>query len=235
MKNNKNINQHSQPIGEPVPHWQGAKRPEKITLTGKFCRLEPLNADQHAADLYAAFALDKAGKLWTYMPTDPFDSEAEVKTWVAHNASLDDPLFYAIVDKQSDKAVGVAAYLRINPASGCIEVGHLTFSPLLQRTPLATEAMFLMMQYAFDILGYRRYEWKCDSLNSASCKAAKRLGFQFEGTFRQALVYKGRNRDTAWFAIIDKDWQILKKRFLSWLSADNFTANGQQHRRLQDC
>ncbi len=237
MKNNKkeNINQHGQPIGEAVPHWQGAKCPEKIALAGRFCRLEPLNADKHSADLYAAFTLDRAGKLWTYMPTGPFHSEAEVRTWVARNASLDDPLFYAIVDKQTAKAVGVAAYLRINPAMGCIEVGHLTFSPLLQRTPLATEAMFLMMQYAFEVLGYRRYEWKCDSLNTASCKAAKRLGFQFEGTFRQALVYKGRNRDTAWFAIIDKDWQTLKKRFLRWLSADNFTANGQQHQRLQDC
>ncbi len=225
MKNNNNINQHGQPVGEPVPHWQGAKYPEKITLTGKFCRLEPLNADQHSADLYAAFALDRLGKLWTYMPTEPFHSEAEVRTWVAHNASLDDPLFY----------VGVAAYLRIQPTIGCIEVGHLTFSPLLQRTPLATEAMFLMMQYAFDVLGYRRYEWKCDALNAASRKVAKRLGFQFEGIFRQALVYKGRNRDTAWFAIIDKDWQTVKKRFLSWLSADNFTGDGEQRQRLQDC
>ncbi len=182
----ENINQHGQPVGETVANWQGAKRPEKITLTGKFCRLEPLNADKHSADLYAAFALDTAGKLWTYMSTEPFHSEAEVRTWAARNASLDDPVFYAIVDKQTAKAVGVAAYLRIKP----------------------------MMQYAFEALGYRRYEWKCDALNAASCKAAKRLGFQFEGTFRQALVYKGRNRDTSWFAITDSDWQTLKKRFL---------------------
>ncbi len=237
MTNNKkeNINQYGQPIGEAVPNWQGAKRPEKIVLTGRFCRLEPLNADQHAADLYAAFALDRAGKLWTYMPTEPFQSAAEVMTWATHNAGLDDPLFYAIVDRKTAKAVGVAAYLRIKPASGCIEVGHLTFSPLLQRTPLATEAMFLMMQYAFEVLGYRRYEWKCDALNAASCTAAKRLGFQFEGTFRQAMVYKGRNRDTSWFAITDTEWSMLKARFINWLSPDNFTANGQQRRRLQDC
>ncbi len=235
MKNNNNINQYGQPVGESVPDWQGAKYPEKITLTGEFCRLEPLNVDQHAADLYAAFALDRAGKLWTYMSTGPFHSEAGLSAWIAQNASLDDPLFYAIVDKQTGKAVGVAAYLRIQPTIGCIEVGHLTFSPLLQRTPLATEAMFLMMQYAFDVLGYRRYEWKCDALNAASRRAAKRLGFQFEGIFRQALVYKGRNRDTAWFAIIDKDWQTLKKRFLSWLSAYNFTGDGEQRQRLQDC
>ncbi len=237
MENNKkqHINQYGQPIGEAVADWQGAKNPEKIILKGQFCRLEPLNADKHSDDLYAAFALDTTGKLWTYMPTEPFQSEAEVRAWAGHNASLDDPIFYAVVDNKTDKAIGVAAYLRINPAMGCIEVGHLTFSPLLQRTPLATEAMFLMMQYVFDVLGYRRYEWKCDSLNAASCRAAKRLGFQFEGIFRQALVYKGRNRDTSWFSIIDKAWPMLKTKFQTWLSMDNFDENGNQHRRLKDC
>ncbi len=227
-------NYDEQPIGNPVPDWKGAKQPEKTVLKGKSCRLEPLNADKHSHDLYSAFSLDNTGKLWTYMATEVFQSEAEFTQWASKNASLDDPIFYAIMDNKTDKAIGVAAYLRINPTMGSIEVGHLTFSPLLQRTVAATEAMFLMMQYAFDVLGYRRYEWKCDSLNSASCKAAKRLGFQFEGTFRQALVYKGRNRDTSWFSIIDKEWPALKSGFQAWLAKDNFDETGKQYQKLEN-
>ncbi len=146
---------------------------------------------------------------------------------------MDDPLFHAIVDSKSGSAVGVAAYMRIDAANGVIEVGHLNFSPRLQATTAATEAMYLMMRRAFDELGYRRYEWKCDSLNEASRRAASRLGFRFEGVFRQAVVYKGRNRDTAWYSVLDSEWPALKAGFERWLSPDNFDENGCQRRKLR--
>ena len=143
-----------------------------------------------------------------------------------------DPLFHAIIDNQSGKAVGVAAFLRIDPANGVMEVGHINYSPRLQRTVMATEAMALMMRRVFDELGYRRYEWKCDSLNAPSRAAAKRLGFGYEGTFRQAIVYKGRNRDSAWFSITDREWPILRTEYDRWLAPDNFDAEGRQRSRL---
>lgn len=228
-------NVHGQAIGEALSDWQGAKRPERTTLTGQYCRLEPLDVVQHGEDLFNAFALHTDETAWTYLPYGPFADKAAYLTWLSEQQASTDPLFYAIIELKTNKAVGVASYLRIEPQNGAIEVGHLVFSALLQRTPLSTEAMFLMMQYVFDVLGYRRYEWKCDSLNAPSCQAAQRLGFQFEGIFRQAVIYKNRNRDTAWFAIIDKDWKMLKKRFITWLSANNFDENGVQKRRLTDC
>lgn len=230
-----NNNEHGQPIGEPVPNWQGAKTPERTTLSGKFCRLEPLDTAKQGDDLFTAYALNTDEAAWTYLSYGPFADLTAYRTWLSEQQRSSDPLFYTIIDSKTNKAVGVGSYLRIDPKNGVIEVGHLAFSPLLQRTPLSTEAMFLMMQYVFDTLGYRRYEWKCDSLNAASCKAAKRLGFQFEGIFRQALIYKNRNRDTAWFAVIDKDWENLKKRFTTWLSEDNFDDDGVQKKRLADC
>ena len=145
----------------------------------------------------------------------------------------DDPLFHAIIDSATGKAIGVASYLRIDPASGSIEVGHINYSPLLQRTPAATEAMYLMMQRVFE-LGYRRYEWKCDALNARSRAAAQRYGFSFEGVFRQATVYKGRNRDTAWYAAIDQEWPALQAAFLQWLDPANFDQDGRQRVRLAD-
>lgn len=234
-KNTSFNNEYGQPIGEPVPDWQGAKRPEKMTLNGTFCRLVPLQVDKHADDLFTAFAQQTDNAAWTYLPYGPFDDKASYQVWLSEQQQSADPLFYAIIDEKTGKAVGVGSYLRISPEMGSIEVGHLAFSPLLQRTPLSTEAMFLMMQYAFEGLGYRRYEWKCDSLNAASVRAARRLGFQFEGIFRQALVYKGRNRDTAWFAVTDKEWAQLKQRFQHWLSAENFDETGIQRKRLEDC
>lgn len=227
------LNSHGQAIGEAVNHWQGAGYPKQRVLEGRFCRLVLLDAESHSADLYQAFSLDKRGKLWTYLFCDPPDSEAELRQWIHEKNTEKNSVYYAIIDHQTNQAIGLVAYLRINPSMGTIEVGNIIYSPLLQRRPHATEAMFLLMQYAFEVLGYRRYEWKCDDLNQASCQAAKRLGFQYEGVFRQAIVYKGRNRNTAWFSIIDKDWQPLKAGFVAWLSPDNFDDKGGQRQTLQ--
>ena len=202
-------------------------------MTGRFCRVEPVDVDRHAADLYEANLEVGDGRNWTYLPYGPFDDFPAYREWLAQKAVHDDPLFHAIVDR-SGKAVGVAAYMRIDPPNGVIEVGHLNFSPRLQRTPAATEAMYLMMRRAFDEVGYRRYEWKCDSLNAPSRKAAARLGFTFEGVFRQALVYRNRNRDTAWYSMLDSEWPARKAAFEEWLAPENFDEAGIQRRTLQE-
>jgi RimJ/RimL family protein N-acetyltransferase len=201
-------------------------------MEGRYCRLEPLDPARHAAALFAANGLDTAGRSWTYLPYGPFESLTSYHSWMEQFCAGTDPLFYAIITGAQD-AVGVASYLRIDPAKGSIEVGHLNYSPLLQRTRAATEAMFLMMKHAFE-LGYRRYEWKCHALNAASRAAAQRLGFSFEGVFRQAAVIKGRNRDTAWYAAIDQEWPALRQAFLQWLAPENFDAQGMQRQRLGD-
>ena len=201
-------------------------------MEGRYCRLEPLDPARHAAALFAANALDTAGRSWTYLPYGPFENLTSYHSWMEQFCAGTDPLFYAIITG-AQGAVGVASYLRIDPAKGSIEVGHLNYSPLLQRTRAATEAMFLMMKHAFE-LGYRRYEWKCHALNAASRAAAQRLGFSFEGVFRQAAVVKGRNRDTAWYAAIDQEWPALRQAFLQWLAPENFDAQGMQRQRLGD-
>ena len=200
---------------------------------GSFCRMEPLDPDLHASQLYAANALDTENKIWTYLPYGPFDTFESYLGWIDGYRNARDPLFYAIIDNDTDKAVGVASYLRITPTSGSIEVGHINYTPLLQRTPAATEGMYLMMERAFE-LGYRRYEWKCDALNAGSRAAALRLGLSFEGVFRQSTVYKGRNRDTAWYAAIDQEWPALKDAFLRWLDPANFDERGGQRLRLSE-
>ncbi len=220
-------NSLGQPIGFSVPDWKPAARPVHKLLTGRFCRLEPLNTARHAADLYAANTLDAEGRNWTYLPYGPFDSLSSYSNWVDQFSATSDPLFFTIVSHATGKAVGVASFLRIDPANGSIEVGHLNFSSLMQRTPIATEAMHLMMKEAF-ALGYRRYEWKCNALNLPSRQAAQRLGLSFEGIFRQAAVVKGHNRDTAWYAAIDKEWPALNEAFQTWLSPENFDDAGEQ-------
>jgi RimJ/RimL family protein N-acetyltransferase len=200
-------------------------------MDGRFCRVEPLNASLHAASLHDAYALDTEGRMWTYLPYGPFATQDSYRAWAEEMCRRSNLLFYAIIDRATDQAVGVASYLRIDPANGSIEVGHISYSPLLQRTPAATEAMFLMMERAFT-LGYRRYEWKCDALNGPSCSAAQRLGFSFEGVFRQATIYRGRNRDTAWFSVIDREWPALKDAFQRWLHPTNFDESGKQRARL---
>ena len=219
-----------QPVGEPVPDWVPPARPARQAMSGHYCSLEPLDRGRHAAELWTAFALDTEHRDWTYLSQGPYGSADEFAEWVDRAATAQDPHFFAITAKPHG-AVGVAAYLRITPEAGTIEVGHIHLSPLLQRTVAATEAMYLMMREAF-ALGYRRYEWKCDSLNAPSRAAAERLGFTFEGIFRQALVYKGRNRDTAWYSIIDREWPGVRQAFEQWLSRDNFDADGRQRARL---
>lgn len=221
------LNHLNQPVGELVPDWQPPAFPARSLMAGAYCTLEPLSADKHAADLFTANQRDPEGRNWTYLFYGPFATLADYRAWVQSVESSTDPLFYAIVDRTSGRATGVAAYLRIDPKNGSIEVGHLVFSPLLQGTRAATEAMFLMMERAFS-LGYRRYEWKCNALNLHSRRAALRLGFTFEGIFRQATVVKGRNRDTAWFSIIDREWPALRVAFTHWLAPENFDAQGVQ-------
>lgn len=202
--------------------------PSRAAMTGRYCTLEALDAERHAADLFAANSLDVSGANWTYLPAGPYASLDAYAAWVRAASAGADPLFFAVVDAHTRRATGVASYLRIFPESGSIEIGHINFTPLLQRTRTATEAIFLMMRRAFDELGYRRYEWKCDALNAPSRAAALRFGFSYEGLFRQALIYKGRNRDTAWFSIIDSEWPALKRAYERWLDPANFVADGKQ-------
>lgn len=220
-------NHLGQPVGLALPDWQPPSRPPRHTLEGSYCRLEPLDSERHAEALFAANGLDDEGRNWTYLPYGPFVKLAAYRAWVAQVCGDRDPLFFAIVEQATGLAAGVASYLRINPASGSIEVGHINYSPLLQRTRAATEAMYLMMEQAF-ALGYRRYEWKCNALNAASREAALRLGFSYEGLFRQATVVKGRNRDTTWYAAIDQEWPALQAAFLQWLDPANFDDRGRQ-------
>lgn len=204
-------------------------------MVGQFCSVVPIDVSSHAKDLYRASLGDEDGRSWTYLTGGPFASFDAYHGWLTKLSERDDPLVHAVIDAQSGQAVGVAAFLRIDPANGVIEVGHIHYTPRLQRSAAATEAMALMMRRVFDELGYRRYEWKCDSLNAPSRSAAVRLGFTFEGVFRQALIYKGRNRDTAWYSILDREWPSMRQAFARWLDPGNFDQAGVQRKRLQDC
>lgn len=217
-----------QPIGESILGWQPALPPPRTSMKGRFCRIEPINVDRHGHQLFTAFRMDEVNRNWTYLPYGPFKAEDEFLDWMAATCLGNDPLFHAVVDDDSGKAIGIASYLRIEPTVGVIETGHIHYSPLLQQRPAATEAMFLMMRRVFSELGYRRYEWKCDALNAPSRRAAERLGFRFEGIFRQAAIYKGRNRDTAWYSILDREWPSLESAYSRWLDPSNFDERGQQ-------
>ena len=225
------VNSFGQPIGPELPGWLPPPRPAPTVLEGRFCRVEPLDVERHARQCHDANSVDREGRMWTYLFSGPFASFEEYRAWLAPRPASEDPMFFAFVDVRRAQAVGAGAFMRIDVANGVMEVGHLAFSPLMQRTPVATEAMYLMMKHAFE-LGYRRYEWKCDALNAASRRAAERLGFTFEGTFRQAIVYKGRSRDTAWYSIIDQEWPALDAAFRGWLDPANFDAEGCQRRSL---
>jgi RimJ/RimL family protein N-acetyltransferase len=227
-----NAKETPQPIGAPVAGWRARPRPPQTPMVGRYCRVEPLDVARHAAELFEANGDDASGRNWTYLSIDAPSTLDAYRTWLTRMTAGNDPLFHAIVDHASGRAVGIASYLRIDPEPGVIEVGHINYSPRLQRTRAATEAMFLMMKRVFSELGYRRYEWKCDSLNAPSRAAAARLGFRFEGVFRQALVYKGRNRDTAWFSIIDGEWPALESAFERWLDPANFDEAGRQRASL---
>ena len=219
------------PIGAEVVGWAPPPVPEGAILEGRYARLEPLQAEAHAALLFRAYEGQDA--VWDYLPYGPFHSAAAYHRWVKEITGQSDPFFYAIYDKDRGAWGGVASYLRITPEAGTIEIGHINLSPQLQGTRAATEAMTLMMQWAFES-GYRRFEWKCDALNRPSRRAAQRLGLSYEGVFRQHTVVKGRNRDTAWFAAIDREWPALAAAYDVWLSPANFGADGQQIERLSD-
>ena len=226
------FNGHGQPLGESLPDWRGAEFPPHRVLSGWGCRLEPLDPERHGGSLWQAFCADN-GAMWTYLTSGPFENEAAMLAWLRGVAAKADPQFYAIVDERNGRALGLASYLRIDPAAGSVEVGWLHFSPALQQSRLATAAMALMMANAF-ALGYRRYEWKCNALNRPSWQAALRLGFCYEGTFRQARVDKGHSRDTAWFSVIDGEWPALQGCFERWLAAASFADQGRQRLRLSE-
>ncbi len=227
----QHTNALGQPIGAPLPNWKAPPKPPRDTMVGRTCTVMPLDPAAHSADLHAANSLEPTGRLFTYLAMEPFKDAMAHRVWSDQAATSADPMFHTIVLRETGKAVGVAAFMRMDPGNGVIEVGHINYSPVLQQTTAATEAMYLMMARAF-VLGYRRYEWKCDSNNAPSKAAASRLGFTYEGRFRQAVVTKGRNRDTDWFSILDSEWPHLKSAFETWLDPANFDAAGRQRQSL---
>ena len=221
-------NASGQPVGAPVAGWEGAVFPPHEKLEARYCDLEPLSVERHAADLWAAFGADVEGRNSRYLPYGPFARADDYREWMRGVCAGVGPQFYAVVAKDSRKAVGVASYLRIVPGSGVIEVGHIHYSEALKRTGAATEAMYLMMRRVFE-LGYRRYEWTCDALNMGSRAAAVHV----RGRVPEALVYKGRNRDTAWYSVVDGEWEGLRERFERWLEPGNFDGEGREIKKLK--
>jgi RimJ/RimL family protein N-acetyltransferase len=212
--------------------WSPATAPDRSALNGHLVRLETPDPDRHAESLFNSSHVAGAEGLWDFMSYGPFAGLDEFTTWLKERAASSDPLFFAVVDLKSMLALGMASYLRIVPEHGVIEIGHIWFAPAIQRTRQATEAIFLLASHAFDELGYRRLEWKCNSLNESSRRAAERFGFTFEGVFRQHMIVKGRNRDTAWYSITDGEWPLRRAAFEAWLAADNFDGTGRQSRSL---
>ncbi len=228
----EHVNRYGQPVGEALPLWAARAFPSRITLTGRFCRVEPLSVAQHLDALYAVYAAAPDSRDWTYMFVGPFRDKEEYRTYLTAVERQQDTQCYVVIDTRTDNAVGTFSLMRVDVNNGVIEVGSVAFSSTLKRTPLATEAHFLLMSYVFEQLRYRRYEWKCDSLNAPSRRAALRLGFTFEGIFRQAVIYKGRTRDTAWFSLLDTEWPQHKLDFLDWLAQGNFDTEGKQIQSL---
>ena len=214
---------------KPLHAWQGARRPTACTLVGQYCKLMPLEPKQHGADLYAAYASTTYAEDWAYLPYGPFSSTQEFADWLTAAARIK---HYYVISTMDGQLHGLASFMNIEPQHGTIEVGAVKYARSLQKTTAATEAMFLMMRYAFEDLGYRRYQWCCDSRNQASCQAALRHGFQREGILRQAKVVKAKNRDTAVFSILEHEWPQVEAALSTWLHADNFNANGQQKKSL---
>jgi RimJ/RimL family protein N-acetyltransferase len=221
------------PIGPEVDPFL-AERPQRTTLPGRIVTLMPLDADAHADALFQQVEGPHNDHLWAYLWDGPYTDAKSFRADLRLKSQSEDPLFYAIVDNGSQRAVGYASFLRIEPKYRVIEVGNILFTPDLQKTAGATEAMYLMARYVFEDLGYRRYEWKCNALNAPSRSAALRLGFSFEGIFRQHMIIKGRNRDTAWFAMLDSEWPPRKTAFEGWLSPDNFDHQERQKHSLSE-
>jgi RimJ/RimL family protein N-acetyltransferase len=221
------------PIGPKVEPLPSGARPDGRVLFGRYVTVEHVSSRKHGRDLYGSFAdTDLEGVLWTYMGYGPFDDLEAFQSWLQEREKSNDPLFHAIVPRSTGKASGMAAFMRHDAPNGVIEIGHIWLAPVLQKTREATEAIFLMMRHALEDLGVRRLEWKCDALNAASRRSADRFGFLFEGVFRQHYVVKGRNRDTAWYSIIDREWRPMREAFDKWLDAANFDDRGRQKTRL---
>jgi len=228
------LNEFGQPVGPAMPDdWAGCDPPSRAPLVGQYCQVVPLVIADHAASLYHELSCDDSDANWTYLSCGPFGDFESFCHWLETSCLGDDPMFFVVEEAGTGGPLGLAAYMNIKPEWGSLEVGHIHFSNAMQRTPMATEAMYLMMAYAFDELGYRRYEWKCDALNARSRKAADRLGFRFEGVFRQAMVYNGRSRDTAWYSVIDEEWAEMKVGYEAWLDVGNFEKSGIQATPLQ--
>jgi RimJ/RimL family protein N-acetyltransferase len=225
-----NLEPHWQ-VGEDLSDWKPAASIARSVHGGRWCSLEPVSVDDHADDLFKVFQTGPEANDWLYLPYGPFDNQVELEAWITAACLGDDPMFFTIRDKTTGRACGVASFLNIVPGMGSIEVGHIHFSPTIQQTHVATESMYLMMRLAFEA-GYRRYEWKCNSLNERSRRAAMRFGFSYEGVFRQHLIAKQRNRDTAWYACIDSEWPELKVAYETWLRPENFSADGTQKQSL---
>lgn len=217
-----------------LKNWQPRPRPERVVLEGRYVRLEPLNPGVHGDELYAASSVPDADGRFAWLPETPPQSRAEFQPWLDKAEASEDPLYFVVIDKASGKVVGRQTLLRIDPANGVIEIGHVYWGPAMARTRGATEAQFLLAQYALGALGYRRYEWKCNNRNEPSKRAAERFGFKFEGIFRQHMVVKGENRDTAWYAMIDKEWPALARAYDAWLDPGNFGGDGNQKKRLEE-
>lgn len=232
MSTPQRVNELGQPIGEALPEWTPRPVPEQRAFEGRTCRLERLDVDRHGEDLLRAFA-DAPATLWTYLPVGPFPTREEHLALLAENAASTEYLHYAVV-VPGRGAAGSLSLMDVNPAVGGIEIGWVCFSPALQRTTASTEAHYLLMRHAMDDLGYRRLAWRCDHLNAPSRAAAERLGYTFEGTFRNATIYKGRTRDTDWLSITDAEWPAVQERIETWLAPENFDDAGVQRKRLRD-
>ena len=220
------------PIGPKVAHPSPAKRPERVVLDGRYCRLEPLDPKRHGDALFKASTPPDAAARFLYLFEEPPTARAEFQAWLEKSAASTDPLFYAVIDKATGRCEGRQTFMRIDPAHQVIETGSIYWGPAIARSRVTTEANFLFAQYAFDSLGYRRFEWKCNALNAPSRVTAVRLGFSYEGLFRRAVIIKGRTRDTAWYAMIKDEWPRLKQAYEAWLDPGNFDANGRQRTSL---
>lgn len=220
-------------LGAKVPDWTPPPWPQRATLTGRYAQLDPLNAQTHGDGLFAAYSVPGSDAIWDYLPEGPHADRPDFDLWLANCEASADPLFFTITDLETGRIRGIFSLLRIAPKSGSIEVGYITYSLLLQRTRAATEAVWLVLKWAFSA-GYRRFEWKCNALNAPSRRSAMRFGLSYEGVFRQATVVKGRNRDTAWYAAIDTEFAALRSAYETWLDPANFDADGLQRQRLSD-
>lgn len=220
-------------MAEDMSGWTPRQKPGRVVLDGRYVRLEPLDTERHGSELFSASQVPDADDKFRWLAENPVDDEAAFLTWVKKSEASEDPLYFAVVDKASGKVAGRQTYMRIDTQNGVIEIGNIYWGPLIARKRAATEALYLFMRHAFADLGYRRFEWKCNNDNEPSKRAALRFGFTFEGVFRQHLIVKSLNRDTAWFSIIDKEWPALEKAYEAWLAPENFDADGQQRRKLE--